>query len=47
MALATVQNAAFFRVSNQGFIRETAFSLEEFSAGGSHGRLVVEEDLNV
>jgi hypothetical protein len=44
MTSATVQNAAFFRVSDPGFIGETEFVFIEFSVGGSRGRFVVEED---
>jgi hypothetical protein len=43
---ATVQNSAFFCMSDPGFIGETevCFQIREFSVGGSHGRFIVEED---
>jgi hypothetical protein len=44
---STVQNAAFFRVSDRGFIRRLKFVFSEFSVGDSRGRLVDEEDISV
>jgi hypothetical protein len=42
---ATVQNAAFFRVSDRGFMGENEVHLQLVLGGNSRGRLVV-EDLN-
>jgi hypothetical protein len=40
---ATVQNAAFFRVSDREFMGETKFVFIKFSVGNNRGRFVVED----